>query len=89
MKVAKWGNSLAIRLPPARGRGADLKEGDAVQIAAAGTGRLEVSRDRRREEALARIESMWVALPPGYKFDLDEANERGGFRIDLDEPDDR
>jgi antitoxin MazE len=89
MKVAKWGNSLAIRLPRPVVEALDLKEGDEVQIAAADTGRLEVSRDRRCEEALARIESMRFALPPGYKFDRDEANERGGFRIDLDEPDDR
>ena len=33
MKVAKWGNSLAVRLPAAVVKALDLKEGDDVQIA--------------------------------------------------------
>ena len=89
MKVAKWGNSLAVRLPRPIVEALELKEGDEVEILASGERRLEISRDRRREEALARIRAMRWPLPPGYKFDRDEANERGGFKVDPDDRDDR
>ena len=88
MKVAKWGNSLAIRLPRPIVEALDLKVGDDVEVTANGGRSLEVTRDRTREKALARIRAMRVPLPPGYKFDRDEANERGGFEIDPDMVDD-
>jgi antitoxin MazE len=89
VKVAKWGNSLAVRLPRPVVEALDLKEGDDVQIVAAGLGGLEVSRDRSREEALAQIRAMRVPLPPDYKFDREEANARGGFKVDPDMVDGR
>ena len=33
MQVAKWGNSLAVRLPAAVVEALDLKEGDEIDIA--------------------------------------------------------
>ena len=87
MKVAKWGNSLAVRLPRPVVEALNLKEGDEVQIEAAGVKRLEVARDARREEALARIRAMRVPLPPDYKFDRQEANARRGFRTESDDTD--
>lgn len=84
MKVAKWGNSLAVRLPRPVVEALDLKEGDEVQIEAAGTRRLEVARDRQREEALARIRELSMPLPPGYAFNREELHERAGFRPDPD-----
>ena len=76
MQVAKWGNSLAIRLPQAVVEVLKLKEGDDIEIIVAGTRRFEVSRDRKREQALARLRALRRPLPPGFKFDREEANER-------------
>ena len=76
MQIAKWGNSLAIRLPKAVVEALKLKAGDDVEIVVSGASRFEVARDSRREEALARIRSLRVTLPPGFKFSRDEANER-------------
>ncbi|MCC6780091.1 MAG: AbrB/MazE/SpoVT family DNA-binding domain-containing protein [Hyphomicrobiales bacterium] len=76
MQVAKWGNSLAVRLPRAVIDALDLKEGDEIEITIAGMRRFEVARDRRREEALQRIRTLRRPLPPGFKFDREEANER-------------
>jgi antitoxin MazE len=42
----------------------------------AGTRQLEVKRDASREAALAEIRALGVKLPPGFKFDRDEANAR-------------
>lgn len=84
MKVAKWGNSLAVRLPRSVVENLDLKEGDEVYLSARGKGELDVSRDMSREEAMARIRAASWPLPPGYKFDREEANARGSFRSDDD-----
>jgi antitoxin MazE len=86
MKVAKWGNSLAVRLPRALVEALDLKEGDQVELTAKAAGNLEVERDRARDEALARLKAMRWALPPDYKFDREEANARARFKLESDEP---
>ncbi|HEX5326105.1 MAG TPA: AbrB/MazE/SpoVT family DNA-binding domain-containing protein [Acetobacteraceae bacterium] len=72
MHVSKWGNSLAIRLPASVVAALDLKEGDEIEIRVAGSRRFDVSRDRSREEALARLRSLGQQMPPGFRFDRDE-----------------
>ncbi|HEY1362506.1 MAG TPA: AbrB/MazE/SpoVT family DNA-binding domain-containing protein [Xanthobacteraceae bacterium] len=76
MRVSRWGNNLAVRLPRGVVEALKLKEGDEIEIAVADLRRFEVSRDRRREEALKRLRALQRPLPPGFKFDRDEANER-------------
>ena len=87
MKVAKWGNSLAIRLPRPVVEALDLKEGDEVEVVAA-EGALQVARDRSRDEALARMRALSFRLPPDYKFDREAANARGELSLGLGEADD-
>ncbi|HEX3939263.1 MAG TPA: AbrB/MazE/SpoVT family DNA-binding domain-containing protein [Xanthobacteraceae bacterium] len=76
MQVSKWGNSLAVRLPRAVVEALKLKEGDDIEITVAGTRAFEVSHDRKREEALARLRELRGLLPAGFKFDREEANAR-------------
>ncbi|MCC7272680.1 MAG: AbrB/MazE/SpoVT family DNA-binding domain-containing protein [Alphaproteobacteria bacterium] len=76
MRVAKWGNSLAIRLPSAVVEALELKDGDEIEVRVAGARAFEVRRDQRREEALERLRALRRPLPPGFVFDRDEANER-------------
>ncbi len=76
MQVSKWGNSLAIRLPTAVVHALDLKDGDEVDIQVAGRRAFDLARDKTRERALERIRSFRKALPPGWKFDREEANAR-------------
>jgi antitoxin MazE len=76
MHVSKWGNSLAVRLPQAVVEALELKEGDEIEITIAGSRHFAVSLDRRREEAPKRLRALRRPLPPGFKFDRDEANER-------------
>ena len=76
MRVAKWGNSLAVRLPRAVVEALELREGDEIEIAVAGPSRFEVGRDPSREEALATLAALRRPLPKGFRFDRDEANER-------------
>ena len=77
MQVSKWGNSLAIRLPAMVVEALSLKEGDEIEISVAGDRRFEVSRDPAREQALERLRALAWKLPPGFRFDREEANERG------------
>ncbi|HEX3863408.1 MAG TPA: AbrB/MazE/SpoVT family DNA-binding domain-containing protein [Stellaceae bacterium] len=76
MRVAKWGNSLAIRVPSAVAEALELKEGDEVEVRLAGPRTFEIERDRSRENALERIRGFRWKLPPDWKFDRDEANAR-------------
>ena len=76
MQVSKWGNSLAVRLPRTVVEALELKEGDEIEITIAGARRFELSRDRRREKAIVRLRALRRPLPPGFKFDRQQANER-------------
>jgi len=76
MRVAKWGNSLAVRLPDAVVKALKLKTGDEIEIVASGARRFEVGRDRSRERALERLRMLKKPLPKGFRFDRDEANAR-------------
>ncbi len=76
MRISKWGNSLAIRLPKAVIDTLKLKEGDDVEVIVAGTRRFEIARDSRREAALTRLRALKRPLPAGFRFVRDEANER-------------
>lgn len=76
MQVAKWGNSLAIRLPAAVVEALELQEGDQIEILVAGDRTFAVSRDRRRGRAIERHRRLRRALPAGFTFDREAANER-------------
>lgn len=76
MHIAKWGNSLAVRLPKKLVEDLGLKEGDEVTINAAGSDRLEIVRSSQRADAIARMARRGWKAPEGYRFDRDEANER-------------
>jgi antitoxin MazE len=76
IKVAKWGNSLAIRIPVDVVRELDLKEGELVGINGLGAGRFELCKDNARARWLNRIDELAITLPEGYKFDREEANAR-------------
>ena len=76
MQVAKWGNSLAVRLPSAVVEALDLKAGDEIQIHAIGPRVFEVSREPSRKELLERLKTFEGRFPASFKFDRDEANAR-------------
>ena len=76
MRVSKWGNSLAVRLPAEVVEMLELKVGDQIEVRVAGAREFEVDRDRTRERALEGLRRMRRPLPAGFKFDRVEANER-------------
>lgn len=68
MHVARWGNSLAVRIPSSVAKLLDLKEGDEIDIVARDR-QLEIDRKMDRDSALAAIRGLARPLPPGWKFD--------------------
>lgn len=76
MQVSKWGNSLAIRLPAAVVEVLGLKEGDDIEVVAAGDQKFVVQRTPTSREVLERLRKYRGRLPPDFKFDRLEANER-------------
>jgi antitoxin MazE len=76
MRVAKWGNSLAVRLPRAVVEALNLKEGDDIEVTVSGARQFRVARDHRRKQALARLRKYRGRLPAGFKFDREEAHAR-------------
>lgn len=76
MQVAKWGNSLAVRLPSSVVEALGLKEGDDIEISVAGARTFEVSRSPSVRQVLARLRKYRGKLPADFKFDRLEAHER-------------
>lgn len=78
MRVAKWGNSLAVRLPADVVEALGLKEGDQVDFNAdpATSYSVEVIRRMTKGEAMEKLRALRGIMPADYKFDRDEANER-------------
>jgi antitoxin MazE len=77
MRVAKWGNSLAVRLPAAVVEALTLKEGDDIEIHVAGARTFEIAKRPPARELLARLRKFRGRLPPDFHFDRLDANERG------------
>jgi antitoxin MazE len=76
MHVAKWGNSLAVRLPKALVDELHLAPGDELSVVSASKYEIVVQKRDRRAEFLKAMEQFNWPAPEGYKFDRDEANER-------------
>ncbi len=80
MKVSKWGNSLAVRLPADLVAKLKIQEGDELYTIP-GMGEepsVKIARKITREERLLRLAEFrkTVKWPADYKFDRDEANSR-------------
>lgn len=76
MRVAKWGNSLAIRIPAAVVEALALNEGDDIHVHVLDSRDFGISRTPEREELLRRLRAFRGRLPADFRFDRDEANAR-------------
>jgi antitoxin MazE len=76
MLVAKWGNSLAVRLASAVVEALALKEGDEIDIHVADAREFGIARKPGRAALLKRLRAFRGKLPADFRFDRDEANGR-------------
>jgi antitoxin MazE len=72
MKIAKWGNSLAIRIPAEVVEKLGLTSDEEAVVKVTGENSFEVVRDRRRQEAIEKLRKMRITLPEDFVFDRDE-----------------
>lgn len=75
MQIAKWGNSLAVRLPAELVRELGLKEGDQIDLRK-DDDVIMVQRLPRAEDILAGLRRFRGRLPAEERLSRDEANER-------------
>lgn len=75
MQVARWGNSLAVRLPAELVRQLGLREGDDIDLHPGDAG-LIVTRQARADEVLASLRQFRGRLPKAERLNRDEANAR-------------
>ncbi|OFW99878.1 MAG: MazF family transcriptional regulator [Alphaproteobacteria bacterium RIFCSPHIGHO2_12_FULL_63_12] len=76
MQVAKWGNSLAVRLPAAVVEALGLKEGDDIELCVLGEKLFGVDRPLTLDERLDVLQRFRSRVGGSFRFDRDEANER-------------
>ncbi len=76
VRVAKWGNSLAVRLPDAIVKTLKLKLGDEIEIVVTSERVFQMQRAQSRERALARLRALKKPLPKGFRFDRGKSNAR-------------
>lgn len=76
MQVAKWGNSLAVRLPASLVRELRLSVGEEVEFRVDDDRTFYLKRTAGREELLSRLRKFRGILPENYTFDREQANAR-------------
>jgi len=79
MRVSKWGNSLAVRLPKDIVDQLGLKAGDDIKVTMQATdgAAMVVEKPRKKHELLHSLRKYRGQFPADYKFDREEANARG------------
>ncbi len=77
MRLFKWGNSLAVRLPAVVVEALDFKEGDEIEISIAGKRDFKLARDRSKERALEQLRQMKWSFLPDFKFNRQEIYSDG------------
>ncbi len=76
MKVSKWGNSLALRLPRAVVEALKIKEGDSIDVHIVGKRSLEIEKQKSRKELVESLRKFRGTMPPDFKFDREEIYDR-------------
>ena len=76
MQVAKWGNSLAVRLPASVVAARGLKEGDDIAIHVADARTFGVARKPGQQALLKQLRAFRGRLPADFRFDREAANAR-------------
>jgi antitoxin MazE len=76
VKFAKWGNSIAIRVPAEVVAKLKISPDEEAQIRVTGENSFEISRDFRRQDAIEKMRKMRFVLPDDYVFNREELHER-------------
>lgn len=78
MRVSKWGNSLAVRIPAEIVEELGLKEGDEVTIERNGPNTIEISVPTDFMRQLKWLRENGPLFPADFKFDRKKMYEEEG-----------
>lgn len=76
MKFAKWGNSVAIRVPAEVVAKLRISPNEEAQIKVTGEFSFEITRDRSRQNAIEKLRKLRFVVPDDYVFDRNEIYDR-------------
>lgn len=76
MRVSKWGNSLAVRIPANIVEEMGLKEGDEVEFRRKGSNLVEIVPADKNSALRERLRSFRGMIPDDFTFDREETHER-------------
>ena len=77
MRVAKWGNSLAVRIPAELAAEMGLKEGHEIEFSRKGANLVEVSPKDIDAVMRERLKSFRGMILDDFEFEREETNKRG------------
>lgn len=75
MRLSKWGNSLAVRLPKALVEKLGIAEGDDVNVIAADAQTIVISKNDG-SDFLLKLRTLQKSKPKGFVWNRDDANRR-------------
>jgi antitoxin MazE len=78
MRVSKWGNSLAVRIPAEMVEELGLKEGDEATFNRTGPNIIEVETPMSFKDRLKWLRANGPLFPADYKFDRAKHYEEEG-----------
>ncbi len=76
MRVTRTGKALVVELPDEVVEALELQDGDEVDVRAIGHNLVEVRPNAEADALIAQLRSLRGKMPPDFRFDRDEANER-------------
>jgi antitoxin MazE len=76
LKFAKWGNSIAVRIPAEVVAKLKISPNEEVQIEVTGEDSFQVRRDRSRQNAIEELRRLRIVVPDNYVFDRNEIYDR-------------
>lgn len=76
MRVSRWGDSLAVRLPRELVERMRLAEGDEVDVTAVDLRSVGIAKPETQDAVLARLRALQRPAPPGFRWSREDASER-------------
>ena len=76
MRVSRWGDSLAVRLPRELVERMRLAEGDEVDVTAVDLRAIGIAKPDTQDEVLARLRALQRPAPLGFHWSREDANQR-------------
>ena len=74
MRVFKWDDGLAIRLPATVIKALELRDGEDIEVRIAESRVFEVTKRQDARELLKRLRKFRGKLPADFRFDRDDTN---------------